>query len=742
MPPSYDSLWLTSSRRSTFHKARKGALRSQNWPFPLTAAASRTSTVHPDHLARAGFYSTPTSDDPTVTTCFACDVVVGVWEEGEDPMARHVAAADEAQLDCPWASVQTASWEATGGLEGKDRETDWPRCWGDDGEMHPRGVAMERARKGTFAKGWPHHGEKGVPTADDIASAGWYFRPGSDDESADRCVCPYCIRTVEGWEAGDDPVALHNRKVGLGCPFFLAPLPTSAEPAGAKPKRGKKASTASSVASAAPAKGAKKTPAGRKGKKAVEEVEEAVEEEEEEQQAEGAHQEVEEVPAEAAIEEAVEADPQPRTRTTRSASVSTTVPAPVPVRQSRRAKATPAPSEDEVEPPVAAPALKKSTRSRTTTTVAATKPTRTRKADLDVSVSVEIASPPPPAPASASSTMRGAPAGTEDPPLISTGSSRSKAKTSVKPLAHALPTEIRDTDASPLVADESITDLAMIANAARELQPPSPTEDVAPAPIPAKAKSKAKTAKATSKSKGKSKSKATIADANDSQETEELQPPRPEIETASDAPITAPGPRPGQSAAASPTATRPIRSLPSKVNPSKSPSSTSLSAKAGPALPGPQGPPVPPVPAASLPPAPASPAPAPGANATARSSTYVPWATSTEPHEDDNPFAPHRIVSLLPPPTAHEMANLTVGQWYELVGQRVQAALEREMLEMQKGLEKRVDEGHARLEGMRREAQEREEREERAREDARRQRKADKVKASASKVAGSARKVR
>jgi len=168
MPPSYDSLHLQPSRRSTFHKTRKGALRSQNWPFPLTVAASKTSSIHPDHLAQAGFYSTPTPDDATVTTCFACEVVVGVWEEGEDPLARHLAAAEEAELECPWAIIQEASWEKTGGLDGKDSETEWAACWGQDGKMHPRGELMQRARKGTFALGWPHHGEKGVPTPEEV----------------------------------------------------------------------------------------------------------------------------------------------------------------------------------------------------------------------------------------------------------------------------------------------------------------------------------------------------------------------------------------------------------------------------------------------------------------------------------------------------------------------------------------------------------------------------------------------
>jgi hypothetical protein len=169
MAPSYENLHLSTARRATFHKNRKGAsTKPLNWPFPLTAAESKRSTIHPDHLSQVGFYSTPMLDDPTVTECFSCGVSVGQWEEGESPLGRHLAAAEEGELECPWAIMLNSSWASQGGLEGKTKE-EWEQCWGTKGELHPRGKVMERARRGTFEHGWPHHGNKKLPTADQVS---------------------------------------------------------------------------------------------------------------------------------------------------------------------------------------------------------------------------------------------------------------------------------------------------------------------------------------------------------------------------------------------------------------------------------------------------------------------------------------------------------------------------------------------------------------------------------------------
>ncbi|SCV72303.1 BQ2448_4997 [Microbotryum intermedium] len=207
-------LHLYPTRRATYHKSRKGASRSLNWPLALTKAASSTSSIHADHLSRAGFYSTPTSDHPSATTCFLCDVVIEEWEEGDEPVSLHL----ERSPRCAWAILLSNMADDPNKIR-----KHWD--WGNDGTDWPRSDKIQSARLMSFERGWPHKGARGVPTVQQLASAGWWFRPEADEEAGDRCYCPYCTRTVEGWEAGDDAVALHQRKLGLECPFFLAERP-------------------------------------------------------------------------------------------------------------------------------------------------------------------------------------------------------------------------------------------------------------------------------------------------------------------------------------------------------------------------------------------------------------------------------------------------------------------------------------------------------------------------------------
>lgn len=227
---STSQLHLATGRRATFNKTRKGANKALNWPYPLTGAAAKASTIHPDRLVEAGFYCTPVHDDPTVTTCFLCDIVIGQWEEGEDPLYRHTAAVEEAEIACGWLAVLSESWTRPGsdGLASRPRNT-WSDLWGGEGAAnHPRGERMRWARLATFRLGWPHEGEEGVPSKEEvrlsrlahsvymvtlsrhcalqIADAGWVYRPGADQDSHDQCACIYCGRTVEGWEEGDDPM--------------------------------------------------------------------------------------------------------------------------------------------------------------------------------------------------------------------------------------------------------------------------------------------------------------------------------------------------------------------------------------------------------------------------------------------------------------------------------------------------------------------------------------------------------
>ncbi|KAI5479940.1 hypothetical protein MNV49_002230, partial [Pseudohyphozyma bogoriensis] len=198
------SLHLTSTRRATFTKRAK----QPKWPFTLKSSHS----IHPDKLAESGFYHAPTPSSAGATKCFLCAVEVSDWREGDDVDERHY----EANPGCGWAIYRLALWEK---LKPKSQ---WEASWGEDGAWWPRSDFLQAAREASFEVGWPHHGVKGMPTAKQFAQAGWFFTPGSGEEDADACGCPYCHRSPSLWEVGDDPEQQHHRKDGLKCPFFLA----------------------------------------------------------------------------------------------------------------------------------------------------------------------------------------------------------------------------------------------------------------------------------------------------------------------------------------------------------------------------------------------------------------------------------------------------------------------------------------------------------------------------------------
>ncbi|KAK4047054.1 hypothetical protein OIO90_006338 [Microbotryomycetes sp. JL221] len=217
------TLHLVQSRRATYHKSRKGAQRPLNWPFALTGTTASNSSIHPDKLADNGLYSTPDDQDATKSTCFCCGTVVTQLSDGDDLVERHQTALERnARQDtlCGWLTLKKLQIEwPQGVLEAKQATSTWSQVLGDEWSQ-PNSTRLQQARQSSFNVGWPHEGEKGVPTKQQIAAAGWFFRPGLGDAS-DNCLCPFCTRTVEGWEEGDDPIALHKRKLGLKCPFFL-----------------------------------------------------------------------------------------------------------------------------------------------------------------------------------------------------------------------------------------------------------------------------------------------------------------------------------------------------------------------------------------------------------------------------------------------------------------------------------------------------------------------------------------
>jgi len=219
-------LHLIPTRRATYNKSRKGAQRRLNWPHPLASSLAKPSpsSIHPQHLAAAGFHSTPTLQHPTRSTCFLCHIIVEEWIEGDSPLQRHL----ELNHHCGWAILQTILHRWAQGL--RDHK-DWTAAWGQRAEWWPKSDYINQARLASFDKGWPHQGDERVPSKEEvcylairdstllllltltpsttttqIAAAGWFFAPGRDGDSDDQCICPFCTRTVEGWEQGDDPV--------------------------------------------------------------------------------------------------------------------------------------------------------------------------------------------------------------------------------------------------------------------------------------------------------------------------------------------------------------------------------------------------------------------------------------------------------------------------------------------------------------------------------------------------------
>lgn len=139
-------------------------------------------------------------------TCYLCDKDLDGWEYEDNPSVEHLKHCP----DCGWARVAVT------------QSVDDDRKHVDD----PRGEVMLDARLMTFGKKWwPHEDKKGwvpkvhkvcflsytVGSAPEVlmkygqmADAGWHYAPMK--ESNDFAICAYCELSLDGWEAGDDPM--------------------------------------------------------------------------------------------------------------------------------------------------------------------------------------------------------------------------------------------------------------------------------------------------------------------------------------------------------------------------------------------------------------------------------------------------------------------------------------------------------------------------------------------------------
>jgi hypothetical protein len=103
-----------------------------------------------------------------------------------------------------------------------------------------------------------------------LAEAGWYYDPSPEQQ--DGVTCPYCSLSLDGWDAGDDPLEEHRRRAP-DCLFFaLKELYHPAAIPYVEKAKGKRASTRSSTATLkkSTTKAATKKPAkATRGKKAA-----------------------------------------------------------------------------------------------------------------------------------------------------------------------------------------------------------------------------------------------------------------------------------------------------------------------------------------------------------------------------------------------------------------------------------------------------------------------------------------
>ncbi|ORX33948.1 hypothetical protein BD324DRAFT_637770 [Kockovaella imperatae] len=197
--------------------------------FPLDPRQYPNLT--PENLASAGFFFKPTEGEEQDDTCqcYLCGLQLGGWDVGDDPNEEHAK-----RNACPWAEFMCRS------KMNRKRGTKTTYETSDD---LPSSAQSSSWREATFGKWWPHKQKAGwLPTAKNLAKAGFVFSPASDAE--DLVVCPLCEYGVEGWEATDDPTAIHYSK-SPDCDFFVAQVAGSsstAQQAPAKaPKGGKKA---------------------------------------------------------------------------------------------------------------------------------------------------------------------------------------------------------------------------------------------------------------------------------------------------------------------------------------------------------------------------------------------------------------------------------------------------------------------------------------------------------------------
>ncbi|KAF9525939.1 hypothetical protein CPB83DRAFT_795521 [Crepidotus variabilis] len=211
------------ARVDSFKKSKRvknpnkgSATISLKWPHPSNFSA------RPETLADAGFYYSPSAEDPDNVTCFVCTKELSGWDDDDDPFDLHYLKCAET---CCWANIQC----------GLKTDVDKSGRFVFPNKLRlPNHKAMEKSRLDTFGlgKGWLHdktrnHGAN----SRSMARAGFVYTPMEAGD--DLATCLYCSVSLSGWDEDDDPMEEHRRRADKfedGCPFFNHSDPPSSKP--------------------------------------------------------------------------------------------------------------------------------------------------------------------------------------------------------------------------------------------------------------------------------------------------------------------------------------------------------------------------------------------------------------------------------------------------------------------------------------------------------------------------------
>ncbi|XP_034949212.1 death-associated inhibitor of apoptosis 1 [Chelonus insularis] len=193
-----------------------------NWPVPY---------MDPAKLAASGFYFTGEGD---YVKCFECDIKIGQWVEGDNPMSDHqrwqsncrfvkrlpcgnVPIDANVSVDEPASS---RSRDVCGHYDDDFRPNAVPDFRIGDGKMqsnpvelgslgiaHPKcpvhpAYASYDARLRTF-ESWP---KSMLQTKEQLADAGFYYTG-----TGDQTLCYHCGGGLKDWEPTDDPWVQHAK---------------------------------------------------------------------------------------------------------------------------------------------------------------------------------------------------------------------------------------------------------------------------------------------------------------------------------------------------------------------------------------------------------------------------------------------------------------------------------------------------------------------------------------------------